>query len=50
MKIGKDNRLEWIMERHWERFAGEINIRPMGVLAVQLRIGSVPPQTHLPWV
>ncbi len=35
MKIGKENRLEWIMERHWERFAGEINIRPM-VLKKQL--------------
>jgi serine/threonine-protein kinase HipA len=35
MKIGKENRLEWMMERHWERFAGEINIRPM-VLKKQL--------------
>ena len=29
MKIGKENRLGWIMERHWERFAIEINIRPL---------------------
>lgn len=26
MKIGGENRLDWIMERHWNRFAGEINI------------------------
>lgn len=26
MKIGGENRPEWIMERHWERFAEEINI------------------------
>ncbi|MDD2388763.1 MAG: type II toxin-antitoxin system HipA family toxin [Desulfobacterales bacterium] len=31
MKIGKENRLEWIMERHWEKFAVEINIRPVVV-------------------
>lgn len=35
MKIGKENRLEWIMERHWIRFAGEINIRPT-ILVKQL--------------
>ncbi len=26
MKIGGKNRLEWIMERHWNRLAGEIKI------------------------
>ncbi|MDY0223766.1 MAG: HipA domain-containing protein [Desulfobacterium sp.] len=26
MKIGGENRPEWIMKRHWNRFAGEINI------------------------
>ena len=26
MKIGKENRPEWIMERHWKRFAEEIKI------------------------
>ncbi len=26
MEIGGENRPEWIMERHWERFAEEINI------------------------
>lgn len=26
MKIGKENRPDWIQERHWERFAEEINI------------------------
>jgi serine/threonine-protein kinase HipA len=26
MKIGGENRPEWIMGRHWERFAGEIKI------------------------
>lgn len=35
MKIGKENRLEWMMERHWERLAGDINIDPM-VLKKQL--------------
>jgi len=28
MKIGGENRLEWIMERHWKRFAEEIKISP----------------------
>ena len=27
MKIGGENRLEWIMERHWKRFAEEVKIR-----------------------
>jgi len=35
MKIGNENRSEWIMERHWERFAVEISIRPV-VLKKQL--------------
>ncbi len=35
MKIGKENRPEWIMARHWDRFASDINIRPM-VLKKQL--------------
>ncbi len=35
MKIGKENRPDWIMERHWKRFAAEINIRPL-VLKKQL--------------
>lgn len=26
MKIGGENRPEWIMERHWNRFAEEIKI------------------------
>nr|WP_239057167.1 type II toxin-antitoxin system HipA family toxin [Desulfovibrio sp. JC010] len=26
MKIGRENRPDWIQERHWERFADEINI------------------------
>lgn len=26
MKIGGENRLEWIMERHWKRFAEEIKV------------------------
>lgn len=28
MKIGGENRPEWIMERHWKKFAEEININP----------------------
>ena len=28
MEIGRKNRPEWIMERHWEKFAGEIKISP----------------------
>lgn len=35
MKIGKENGLEWMMERHWGRLAGDINIDPM-VLKKQL--------------
>jgi len=35
MKIGTENRLEWIMGRHWEKLAVEINIHP-GVLKKQL--------------
>jgi serine/threonine-protein kinase HipA len=26
MKIGGENRAEWIMERHWEKFAEEIKV------------------------
>ena len=29
MKIGKENRPEWIMERHWDRLASDINISPV---------------------
>ena len=28
MKIGGENRPEWVSERHWKRFAEEINISP----------------------
>ncbi len=28
MKIGRENRPEWVMERHWEKFAEEIKISP----------------------
>ena len=28
MKVGGENRSEWIMKRHWERFAKEIEISP----------------------
>ncbi|MBU0465380.1 MAG: type II toxin-antitoxin system HipA family toxin [Proteobacteria bacterium] len=28
MKIGGENRPEWVMERHWKRFAEEIKISP----------------------
>ncbi len=35
MKIGNENRPKWIMERHWEKFAVEIRVRPM-VLKKQL--------------
>ena len=37
MKIGKENRLEWMMERHWERFADDVNI-DYKVLKKQLMI------------
>lgn len=32
MKVGGENRPEWIQLRHWERFAEEINIKPNLVL------------------
>lgn len=35
MKIGTENRPKWIMERHWDKFASDINIRPV-VLKKQL--------------
>ncbi len=35
MKIGRENRPEWIMERHWDRFASDIDIRPV-ILKKQL--------------
>ena len=35
MKIGKENRSEWIMERHWDRLAADINIQPL-ILKKQL--------------
>jgi len=35
MKIGGENRPEWIMERHWKKFATETNIRP-DILKTQL--------------
>jgi len=28
MKIGKENRPDWIMTRHWDRLAHEIKISP----------------------
>ncbi|MFA4935811.1 MAG: type II toxin-antitoxin system HipA family toxin [Candidatus Methanoperedens sp.] len=34
MKVGGENRPEWIQLRHWERFAEEINIKPKLVLKI----------------
>jgi serine/threonine-protein kinase HipA len=34
MKVGGENRPEWIQLRHWERFAEEINIKPNLVLKI----------------
>ena len=34
MKVGGENRSEWIQLRHWERFAEEINIKPKLVLKI----------------
>jgi serine/threonine-protein kinase HipA len=35
MKIGTENRPEWIMKRHWDQLASDINIRPV-ILKKQL--------------
>lgn len=32
MRIGGENRPDWIQSRHWERFSAEINIKPRLVL------------------
>ena len=32
MRIGGENRPDWIQPRHWERFSAEINIKPRLVL------------------
>lgn len=32
MKIGGENRWNWLMKRHWERFAEEVSIKPKMVL------------------
>lgn len=35
-KIGKENRPEWIMDRHWDRFAEEIQVKPQFLKKVRL--------------
>ena len=32
MRIGGENRPDWIQPRHWERFSAEINIKPRLIL------------------
>jgi serine/threonine-protein kinase HipA len=32
MRIGGENRPDWIQSRHWERFSAEVNIKPRLVL------------------
>jgi len=32
MRIGGENRPDWMQSRHWERFSAEINIKPRLIL------------------
>ncbi len=28
MKVGGENRIDWLQERHWQRFSSDINVKP----------------------
>jgi len=43
MKIGGENRLEWVMKRHWERLADVAGVKPKAIFAIcEELIESVP--------
>jgi len=48
-KVGGENRPVWLMERHWERFAGEIEVKPqwLGKLRLEVceRVAEALPET-----
>jgi len=39
-KVGGENRPGWIMDRHWDRFAEEIDAKPQFVRKIRLDIGE----------
>jgi len=39
-RIGDENRPGWIMNRHWERFAGDIDVKPQLVTKIRLDISE----------
>lgn len=39
MRIGGENRPDWIQSRHWERFSAEVNIKPRLVLQTLKEMG-----------
>jgi len=39
MRIGGENRADWIQPRHWERFSADVNIRPRLVLQTLREMG-----------
>lgn len=40
MKVGGENRLEWVMKRHWERFAGDAGVAEKAVRGVCRELGD----------
>jgi serine/threonine-protein kinase HipA len=39
-KIGDENRPGWIMEQHWDRFAGDIDVKPQLVTKIRLDVSK----------
>lgn len=43
MKVGGENRTEWVSRRHWERLAGEADVSPKAILGICEQAGTAVP-------